>query len=159
MPLLNLVLDNGSRFVADVEKHSSIALWAPPEGGIEGNYQRRLRGIGYRTQIITAKGLGDISRFLLESHGVRPAHLGKKDKRVFTLPPELAIYMDTLPASAKGFVLWIIEGKVLSLFELESLVGLPAAVPKLKVIVEVGSDYNIRWMPLEQAVSKMAEGR
>ncbi|AGY57865.1 NAD(P)H-quinone oxidoreductase subunit N [Gloeobacter kilaueensis] len=158
MPLLNLVPDNGTRFVAAVEKQGALALWFPPEGGLEGNYQRRLRGAGYRTQLLSARGLGDLSRFLLESHGVRPAHLGKKEKRVFDLPPELAIYMDNLPPSARGFVLWLIEGKVLSLAELEYLSMLPAAVAKLKIVIELGSDRGIRWLPLAEAVSKMAEG-
>lgn len=159
MPLLNFVPDNGSRFLAEVEKYSAVALWTPPEGGLDGNYLRRLKGEGYRALVLTAKGLGDLERFLLEGHGIRPAHLGKKEKRVYILPPELALHLDSLPASAKGLVLWIIEGKVLSLQELDYLVKLPALVPKLKVVVEVGSAYKIRWQALDEAVSKMAEGR
>ncbi len=159
MPLFNFVPDNGSRFVKAVESDGAIAVWAPPEGGIEGNYERRLRGIGYRTLLMSAKGLGDISRFLLESHGVRPAHLGKKEKRVLAAPPEIAIHLGTLSPTAKGLVLWIIDGRVLSLQELEYLAGMPAAVPRLKVVVEVGSDFNWRFEPLAQAVSRMTEER
>jgi len=158
MPLLNFVPDNGARFIAEVEKHSAVAVWAPPEGGLEGNYLRRLRGVGYRTLVLTARGLGDLERYLVEAHGVRPAHLGKKDKRVYALPPELSLHLDTLPNDAKGLVLWLIEGKVLSLQELDYLVKLPTVVPKLKVVVELGSDYGMRWQALAEAVSKMAAG-
>lgn len=164
-PLLNFVFDNGNRFIADVEKQKAVAVWSPPEGGLDGNYLRRLRGIGYKAVVITAKGLGDLERCLLESHSVRPPHLGKKDQpgsgklRVYQFPPDLAIHLDTLPADAKGLVLWVIEGKVLSLQELEYLATLPDMIPKLKVVVEVGSDNKMRWQGLADTVSKMAEGR
>lgn len=153
------LIDNGSSFVRDVEKNGAVAMWVTPEGGAEGNYQRRLRGAGYKTLHMTAKGLGDLERFLLETHGVRPAHLGKKDKRVYDLPPELALQMDQLPDGARGLVLWLIEGKVLSLQELDYLAELPAQVSKLKIVIEVGSDFKVRWKPLREAVSNIAEGR
>ena len=75
MPLLT----TGKKFIRDLEKSGSLAIYAPLEGGFEGRYLRRLRNSGYKTLSISARGLGDLGAYLMDVHGVRPPHLGKKN--------------------------------------------------------------------------------
>ena len=72
MPLLL----SGQRFAKDLENAGCLALRAPLEGGFETRLLRRLRISGYRTQMISARGLGDPEVFLTQLHGIRPPHLG-----------------------------------------------------------------------------------
>ena len=145
----------GKSFTRALETNGALGVYAPLEGGYEGRYQRRLRAAGYGMLHITARGLGDISAYLLDTHGVRPAHLGKKDieregavgYRYF-VPPIALQQLGVLPAASKGLVIWLLEGMILSRQELEFLVQLPAMEPRIKVVVELGGDRVFSWKPL-----------
>lgn len=153
MPLLI----TGKSFIRSLEQAGALAVYAPLEGGFEGRYQRRLRANGYYTYNLTARGLGDLSSYLMSVHGVRPAHLGKKNigqegavgLRYYALPIAKT-QLDNLPPSAKGLVLWMIEGFVLSNEEKEYLLNLTKIEPKIKVVLEVGGDRYFRWQPLQE---------
>ncbi len=145
----------GDKFTRDLEKHGALGLYAPLEGGFEGRYLRRLRGAGYGSISLTARGLGDLSMYLEGVHGVRPAHLGKQTightaavGSVVFAPPLLQLHLDQLPARSRGLVVWMIEGFVLSAQEREYLCRLPQTQPRVKVVVEVGGAPAARWQPL-----------
>ena len=149
----------GNKFVRDLEKSGALALYSPLEGGFEGRYQRRLRSQGYLTLNLTAKGLGDLGAYLTGIHGVRPAHLGKKTigqdaavGDIYYVPPIASYQLETLPPSAKGLVLWIIEGFVLNRQEKEYLINLPKVEPRIKVALEVGGDRYFRWESLDDSL-------
>ncbi|NER80451.1 MAG: NAD(P)H-quinone oxidoreductase subunit N, partial [Leptolyngbya sp. SIO1D8] len=115
------LLITGKRFVRDLESARALAVRAPLEGGFEGRYQRRLRAAGYETMNLTVKGLGDLSAYLTDIHGVRPAHLGKKTVGQSAavgyrqyIPPIVSYRLENLPTKAKGLVLWLIEGNILA---------------------------------------------
>jgi NAD(P)H-quinone oxidoreductase subunit N len=152
-----LVISN--RFVQDLERSKALGLYAPLEGGFEGRYQRRLRAARYITLHITARGLGDLSMYLMGVHGIRPPHLGKKSSgqeaavgaRYFA-PPMVQQQLDHLPPRSKGLVLWIIEGFVLSSQELDYLCTLAQLEPRVKVVVEMGGDRTVRWQPLKETL-------
>jgi NAD(P)H-quinone oxidoreductase subunit N len=143
----------GNQFVKDLEKSGALGMYVPLEGGFEGRYQRRLRAAGYTTLSITARGLGDVATYLTGVHGVRPAHLGKKDIRVYYVPPIVTYQLEQLPPKSKGLVLWMIEGHVLSREEVEYLTTLPSIEPRLKIAVEMGGDRAFRWTPLRNAIA------
>ncbi|MFE1744466.1 NAD(P)H-quinone oxidoreductase subunit N [Coleofasciculus sp. H7-2] len=143
----------GNQFVKDLEKSGALGMYVPLEGGFEGRYQRRLRAAGYTTLSITARGLGDVATYLTSVHGVRPAHLGKKDIRVYYVPPIVTYQLEQLPPKSKGLVLWMIEGHVLSREEVEYLTTLPNIEPRLKIAVEMGGDRAFRWTPLKNAIA------
>ncbi|WP_330204583.1 NAD(P)H-quinone oxidoreductase subunit N [Cyanobacterium sp. Dongsha4] len=154
MPLLT----TGKAFIKDLEKSGSVAVYAPLEGGFEGRYQRRLRSYGYQTFNLSARGLGDLSAYLMNVHGVRPPHLGKKNigqegavGPTYFVPPIAGYQLENLPAKAKGLVLWIIEGFVLSNQEKQYLVDLTKQEPKIKVVLELGGDRFFRWQSLSEA--------
>ncbi len=157
MPLLI----TGKSFIRSLEKSSALAVYCPLEGGFEGRYQRRLRNKGYVTYNLTARGLGDLSSYLMNVHGVRPAHLGKKNigqegavgPTYFTVPIAKT-QLENLPSSAKGLVLWIIEGFVLSREEQEYLINLTKIEPKIKVVLELGGQRYFDWQPLEEVIQK-----
>ncbi|MEN9207679.1 MAG: NAD(P)H-quinone oxidoreductase subunit N [Gloeomargarita sp. GMQP_bins_120] len=144
----------GNQFEQDLEKHGALAVWVPPEGGHEGRYQRRLKGAGYRTLHMTARGMGELEAYLTRFHGVRPPHLGKALAQtaavgdVYYFPPLLDQALAALPPQAKGVVLWLIEGKVLARQELRYLTVVPTQYPRCKVVVEVASGREFRWQPL-----------
>jgi NAD(P)H-quinone oxidoreductase subunit N len=105
----------GKSFIRALEKSGALGVYVPLEGGFEGRYQRRLRSVGYTTINLTARGLGDLAAYLTDVHGVRPAHLGKKNigqdaavGPVYYVPPIASYELTTLPAKSKGLVLWII---------------------------------------------------
>jgi NAD(P)H-quinone oxidoreductase subunit N len=100
---------------------------------------------------ISARGLGDLATYLTGVHGVRPAHLGKKDIRTYFIPPMLDTYLDRLHPTSKGLVLWIIDGQVLSNQELAYLAELPTIEPRVKVVIELGGDRQFSWKPLQTA--------
>lgn len=146
------LLITGKGFLRDLEKSGSLALYAPLEGGFEGRYRRRVRAAGYASLCITARGLGDLAAYLTGVHGVRPPHLGKKDIRVYYLPPLVSYQLENLPPKSKGLMLWIMEGNILSSQEIEYLTTLPQQEPRVKVAVEMGGDRYFRWRPLKDAL-------
>ncbi|MBD2003432.1 MULTISPECIES: NAD(P)H-quinone oxidoreductase subunit N [Cyanophyceae] len=143
----------GNQFVKGLEKEGALGMYVPLEGGFEGRYQRRLRAAGYTTLRISAKGLGDLAAYLTGVHGVRPAHLGKKDIRTYFIPPVVNYQLEHLPPKSKGLVLWIIEGNILSREEVEYLTALPSMEPRVKIAVEMGGDRAFRWTPLKNAIA------
>ncbi len=147
------LITTGNQLIRDLEKAGALGIYVPPEGGYEGRYRRRLRTAGYITLHITARGLGDLAAYLTDVHGVRPPHLGKKDIRVYYLPPLVNYHLEQLPPRSKGLVLWIIEGHTLSNQEVEYLASLPSLIPRVKVALERGGDRVFRWMPLKDTLS------
>jgi NAD(P)H-quinone oxidoreductase subunit N len=139
----------GKKFIRDLEQNGSLALYVPLEGGFEGRYQRRVRAAGYVTVNLSARGLGDLAAYLTGVHGVRPPHLGKKDIRTYFIPPIVSSQLEQLPPKAKGLVVWLIDGIVLSNQELSYLTELPKIEPRVKVVVEVGGDRQVTWNPLK----------
>ncbi len=159
MPLIT----TGKAFIRDLEKEGALAVYAPLEGGFEGRYQRRLRAHGYHTYNLTARGLGDLSAYLMNVHGIRPPHLGKKNigreaavGDVYFIPPIVGYQLEILPPQSKGLVLWIIEGFVFSRQEKQYLVDLTRQQPRLKVVVEVGGERFFRWESLAQSLQMAA---
>lgn len=153
------LITTGRGMIRDLEKSGSLAVYAPLEGGFEGRYQRRLRASGYVSYNITARGLGDLAMYLTGVHGVRPPHLGKKTVGngaavgyVYYVQPILTYRLENLPPKAKGLVLWIIEGQILSSQEIEYLTVLPKSEPRVKIIVEMGGDRYFRWTPLQDVL-------
>lgn len=149
------LITTGKGFIRDLESSGALGVYVPLEGGHEGRYQRRLRTAGYKTLHITARGLGDLSSYLLSVHGVRPPHLGKKtigqDAAVgyrYFIPPLATYQVEQLPPSAKGLVIWMLEGSILSRQELEFLSALPKLEPKIKVVIEMGGDRKFSWRSL-----------
>lgn len=148
------LLTTGNSFIRDLEQSGSLALYVPLEGGFEGRYIRRLRAVGYNSLCLTARGLGDLAAYLTGVHGVRPPHLGKKDIRVFYLPPVVNYQLENLPPKSKGLVLWLIEGNILSSQEVEYLTALAKQEPRVKVVVEMGGERYFRWKPLKDTLSE-----
>ncbi|MBW4664975.1 MAG: NAD(P)H-quinone oxidoreductase subunit N [Chroococcus sp. CMT-3BRIN-NPC107] len=146
------LITTGKQLIRDLEKSGALGLYVPPEGGYEGRYQRRIRAAGYTTLLMTARGLGDVAAYLTGVHGVRPAHLGKKDIRVYYLPPIVNYHLENLPPKSKGLVLWMMEGHLLSNQEVEYLTTLPQLEPKVKIAIERGGDRAFRWMPLKDTL-------
>jgi NAD(P)H-quinone oxidoreductase subunit N len=149
------LITTGKSFIRALETAGTLALYVPLEGGAEGRYQRRLRANGYQTINITARGLGDLAAYLTGIHGVRPPHLGKKNigqeaavGQVYYIPPIATYELSTLPANAKGLVLWILEGQILARQELEYLINLPKIEPRIKVAIEMGGERYFKWQPL-----------
>ncbi len=155
MPLLT----TGNAFIRDLETNRAIAVRMPLEGGFEGRYERRLKTKGYEILKLTARGLGDLAAYLTQVHGVRPPHLGKKTignqaavGQTYFIPPILTYRLDTLEARAKGMVLWLIEGHILSRQEIAYLVELPNQDPRVKVVVEMGGERYFSWEPLARSL-------
>jgi NAD(P)H-quinone oxidoreductase subunit N len=146
------LITTGSSFIRDIEQSGALAMYVPLEGGFEGRYRRRLRAAGYTTLNFSARGLGDLAAYLTGVHGVRPPHLGKKDIRVYYLPPVVGYQLENLPPKSKGLVLWIIEGSILSQQEVEYLTTLPKQEPRVKIAVEMGGDRAFRWTPLKNTL-------
>lgn len=146
------LITTGKQLIRDLEKIGALGLYVPPEGGYEGRYQRRIRAAGYTTLLLTARGLGDLAAYLTGVHGVRPAHLGKKDIRVYYLPPIVNYHLENLPPKSKGLVLWMMEGHLLSNQEVEYLASLPQLEPRVKIAIERGGDRFFRWMPLKDTL-------
>jgi NAD(P)H-quinone oxidoreductase subunit N len=150
----------GKKFIRDLEASGALGVYVPLEGGHEGRYQRRVRNAGYSTLNLTARGLGDLSSYLLNVHGVRPPHLGKKtigqEAAVgyrYYIPPIASYELENLPPKSKGLVLWLLEGMILSRQELEFLQALPKLEPRIKVIIEMGGDRTFSWKPLQTVLA------
>lgn len=151
------LITTGKPFVRALEASGSLGLYVPLEGGSEGRYQRRLRAAGYEMLHITARGLGDLSAYLMGVHGVRPPHLGKKTTERegavgyrYYLPPAAKYRLENLAPKSKGLAIWIIEGIVFSPQELEYLVALPTTEPRIKVVVEMAGGRTFSWKPLQE---------
>jgi NAD(P)H-quinone oxidoreductase subunit N len=144
------LITTGKPFIRDLEQAGALGVYVPLEGGYEGRYQRRLRATGYESMNISARGLGDLSAYLTGVHGVRPAHLGKKEIRTYFIPPMLDTYLANLRPTSKGLVLWTIDGQVLSTQELAYLAELPTIEPRVKVVVELGGDRQFSWVQLSE---------
>lgn len=149
------LITTGKQFVRNLESAGALGLLVPLEGGHEGRYQRRLRAAGYEMLNITARGLGDLSAYLLDVHGVRPPHLGKKTAQRegsvgyrYYLPPVATYQVEHLSPRSKGLVIWLIEGVVLSQQEIQFLVALPSTEPKIKIVAEMGGGRSFTWKPL-----------
>ncbi len=149
MPLLL----SGQGFRRDLETAGCIAIHVPLEGGSETRLLRRLRTAGYRTQLASARGLGDPEAFLCQLHGVRPPHLGHQRVgrnaavgEVQQVIPQLT----ELLSGDKPVVLWLLEGQVLSRSELITLAELCQKEPRLKIVVEMGGARSLRWEPMRQ---------
>ena len=153
MPLLL----SGQKFRADLESFSCLAILVPLEGGAETRLLRRLRATGYKTQIISARGLGDPIVFLTELHGIRPPHLGHQNVgrngalgEVQQVIPQL----NELLAEDKPLVLWLLEGQVLSKSELISINNLCKKDTRIKIVIEMGGARSIKWQPLDEFIKK-----
>ena len=148
-----------NKFTRDLEKAGALGVRMPLEGGHEGRYRRRVRTAGYECAYMTARGLGDLSAYLLDVHGVRPPHLGKKNMdnsatgdRYF-IPPIVNYRLESLLPKSKGLLLWLIEGHILSNDEVDFLVTLPTLEPRVKVVLEVGGERYFTWFPLQEIVA------
>jgi len=147
MPLLL----SGKGFRRELEASGCMAIHVPLEGGSETRLLRRLRTAGYRTQIASARGLGDPEVFLMQLHGIRPPHLGHQSigrngalGEVQQVIPQLSeLLIDNLP-----IVLWLLEGQVLSRSELLALSNLCKREPRLKIVVEMGGARSLKWQPM-----------
>lgn len=148
-----------NKFTRDLEKTGALGVRMPLEGGFEGRYRRRTRAAGYESTHMTVRGLGDLSAYLLDTHGVRPPHLGKKNMEDsatgdrYYIPPIISYRLESLAPQSKGLVLWLIEGHVLSNQELDFLTALPKLEPRVKVVVELGGDRAFTWFPLTEALA------
>ena len=149
MPLLL----SGRGFRRELDASGCLALHAPLEGGAETRLLRRLRGAGYRTRMMSARGLGDPAVFLMQKHGIRPPHLGHQSVgrsaavgEVQEVVPLLGDLMD----DDHPVVLWLLEGQVLSRSELLSLCDLCRREPRLRIVVEMGGARSLRWQPMTQ---------
>jgi len=147
MPLLL----SGKGFRRELEACGCMAIHIPLEGGSETRLLRRLRAAGYRTQIASARGLGDPEVFLMKLHGVRPPHLGHQSVgrngalgEVQQVIPQLS----ELLINDKPVVLWLIEGQVLSHSELLALSDLCKREPRLKIVVEMGGARSLKWQSM-----------
>ena len=147
-----------NKFTRDLEKAGALGVRMPLEGGHEGRYRRRVRSAGYECVHMSARGLGDLSAYLLDIHGVRPPHLGKKNMEEsavgdrYFIPPIVSYRLENLNPKSKGLLLWLIEGHILSSQEIEFLTALPKLEPKVKVVAEVGGDRAFTWFPLTEAI-------
>ncbi len=148
MPLLL----SGEKFLKELEHAGCIAIHVPLEGGAETRLLRRAKSVGYRTQILTARGLGDPESFLCQLHGVRPPHLGHQCVgqtaalgEVQLVTPQITEFLD----DGASILIWLIEGQVFSRTELLALCALCKREPRLKIVVEVGGARSIQWEPME----------
>ncbi len=147
MPLLL----TGKKFRDELESSGCLAINTPLEGGAETRLLRRLKAAGYRTQILSARGLGDPEAFLLKLHGVRPPHLGHQSvgrNGAVGEVQEVIPQLNELISNKKSVILWLIEGQVLSRSELLSLCELCDREPRLKIVVEMGGSRSIKWKPM-----------
>ena len=149
MPLLL----SGRGFRRELDASGCLALHAPLEGGAETRLLRRMRGAGYRTRMMSARGLGDPEVFLTQKHGVRPPHLGHQSvgrgAAVGEVQEVVPLLGDLMDGDAP-VLLWLLEGQVLSRSELLSLCELCRREPRLRIVVEMGGARSLRWQPLTQ---------
>jgi len=152
------LITTGKKLIRDLETYGALGAYVPLEGGFEGRYRRRIRASGYDSLSISARGLGDLSSYLMGVHGVRPPHLGKKSTGAgaavgyrYFIPPIVSYNVEQLSPKSKGLLLWILEGSILTNEEIEYLIRLPEIEPRVKVVLELSGDRYFRWIPLKQA--------
>ena len=150
------IILSGQRFHDELSKSGSLAVFAPLEGGYETRLLRRMRAKGFKTFIISARGLGDPEVFLFKLHGIRPPHLGHQN---IGRNGALGEVQQVIPQAAELFndenkkkLLWILEGQVLSQSELERLLKISQSDDKLKIVIEMGGSRKLQWQPLEQYI-------
>ena len=147
MPLLL----SGKNFQKDLESSGCIAIHVPLEGGLETRLLRRLRANGYKTELLSARGLGDPEIFLLQLHGIRPPHLGHqnvgRNAAVGEVQQVQPLLSDFLNSNVK-VILWLIEGQVLSRTELLGLCDLCEREPRLKIVIEMGGSRKLEWQSM-----------
>ncbi|MEN9204655.1 MAG: NAD(P)H-quinone oxidoreductase subunit N [Thermostichales cyanobacterium SZTDM-1c_bins_54] len=146
-----LLIGSGQKFIDDLARAGALAMTVTPEGGSEGHYRRRLRGAGYEVVTLTAKGMGDLASYLTRIHGVRPAHLGKSERRTYYFLPLVQQYQQGLQPR-QGLVFWFYEGHVLSQQELRYLIELTKQNPHVKVVVETDRGQAVSWRDLRSVV-------
>ena len=151
------ILLSGQKFDKDLNIHSSLAVMAPLEGGYETRLLRRMRSKGYKTLIISARGLGDPEVFLFKLHGIRPPHLGHQN---IGRNGALGEVQQVIPQAAEIFndnnskkLIWILEGQVLSSSELERLLKLSQSEKSLYIVIEMGGSRKLSWKPLETYIN------
>ena len=151
MPLLL----SGQKFKQDLESSGCLAIFTPLEGGSETRLLRRLRSSGYKTQLISARGLGDPEVFLFNLHGIRPPHLGHQNigrngavGEVQQVIPQLNEFLD----KNCNLVLWLLEGQVLSNSELLNLNNLCQREERLKIVIEMGGSRSLKWQSIESLI-------
>ncbi len=153
MPLLL----SGKEFRKDLEISGCIAIHIPLEGGSETRLLRRMRAAGYRTELLSARGLGDPEAFLLKLHGIRPPHLGHQNVgrpaavgEVQQVQPLLSSFLN----ENKPILLWLVEGQVLSKSELHALCELTQRESRLKIVVEMGGARSLKWQAMRTLLDK-----
>jgi NAD(P)H-quinone oxidoreductase subunit N len=67
--------------------------------------------------------------------------------------PQLGPWLE----GSQPFVLWLLEGQVLSSSELSALCRLTQREPRLRMVVEMGGARALRWQPLDQLVAASAQ--
>ena len=152
MPLLL----SGRNFRQDLEAYGCLAIHTPLEGGTETRLLRRLRAAGYRTQISSARGLGDPEVFLFQLHGIRPPHLGHQNIGRNGALGEVQQVMPQLNEFLKDknpIILWLLEGQVLSKSELLSLNDICHREPRFKVVVEMGGARSLKWQSMAKLIN------
>jgi len=148
----------GGDFLYDFEKHKSLAVWCPAEGGFEGRYYSRMRRDGWYYVAMSARGLGDLEAYLTRMHAMRPPHLGKRGVEREYTPPIIQMYLAARPKGTKGLLLVLQEGRVLTRSELNYLSFLPDLFgDQLRVAVEVGTERVMAWEPLVDAANAPIE--
>ena len=153
MPLLL----SGKEFRLELESSNCLAIFTPLEGGSETRLLRRLKSVGYKTHITSARGFGDPEVFLTKLHGVRPPHLGHQNVgrngavgEVQQVAPQLhQLLSETAPV-----VLWLIEGQVLSRSELLALCDLCDREKRIKMIIEMGGSRTLKWQSMKKLLNK-----
>ena len=150
------ILLSGQRFHDDLYKSCSLAFFAPLEGGYETRLLRRMRAKGFKTTILSARGLGDPEVFLFKLHGIRPPHLGHQS---IGRNGALGEVQQVIPQTAELFndeskkkLLWVLEGQVLSKSELERLLKISKSDNKLKIVIEMGGSRKLEWKPLAEYI-------
>jgi NAD(P)H-quinone oxidoreductase subunit N len=104
----------------------------------------------------SARGLGDPEVFLLQSHGIRPPHLGHHSVGNAAAVGDVQQVMPQLGPLLEGtkpILLWLLEAQVLSAAELSALCGLTQREPRLRIVAEMGGARSLRWQPLDQCVA------
>ena len=152
MPLLL----SGRSFRRELDSCGCMAVHVPLEGGAETRLLRRLRASGYRTRIISARGLGDPEVFLLRKHGIRPPHLGHQNVGLSAAVGQVQEVMPQLGDLLLGqspVALWLLEGQVLCRSELLALCNLCKREPRIKIVVEMGGARQLCWQPMLSCLS------
>ena len=151
------ILLSGQKFDQDLNNYGSLAVLAPLEGGFETRLLRRMRSKGYKTLIISARGLGDPEVFLFKLHGIRPPHLGHQD---IGRNGALGEVQQVIPQAAEIFndknqkkLIWILEGQVLSQSELERLLEISKSEESLYIAIEMGGSRKLTWKPLKTYIN------